>query len=114
MATRYFFSLPHPEKLREESRPFGFDSDGADGMAAELQDALRTQSLFGRWQQTQDEPDDVDASLAATDPGATVKGSQSDLRIELIVVTTLPGSVIKHRLNLLAGPNWQLHDVSAA
>lgn len=114
MPTRYFYSLPHPEKLRAESRPFGFVSDGAEGMAAELEQALRTRSLFERWQQTQEEPDEVDASLAATDPQASVKGKQSDLRIELVVTTSLPGSVLKHRLNLLAGHHWQLHDVSAA
>lgn len=114
MPTRYFYSVPHPEKLRAESRPFGFASDGAEGMAAELEQALRTRSLFERWQQTQEEPDEVDASLAATDPQASVRGKQSDLRIELVVTTSLPGSVLKHRLNLLAGPNWQLHDVSAA
>ena len=82
--------------------------------AAELEQALRTRSLFERWQQTQEEPDEVDASLAATDAQASVKGKQSDLRIELIVTTSLAGSVLKHRLNLLAGPHWQLHDVSAA
>ena len=34
--------------------------------------------------------------------------------IDLIVVTTIPGSVFKHRLRLLAGNAWELRDVSTA
>ena len=52
----------------------------------------------------------MDASLAATDPAATVNGAHSDLRIDLIAVTSLPGSVLKHRLKLLAGSGCEVND----
>jgi hypothetical protein len=34
--------------------------------------------------------------------------------VELIATTSLPGTVFKHRLRLMAGSNWELRDVSAA
>jgi len=113
MATRYYISLPDPDKARA-SGPFALHSQGSEGMADELQAALRTDALFQRWRAAQDDPDAVDGSLAATDPSATVSGRQDDLHIDLIVVTTLPGGVLKHRLRLLAGSAWELRDVSAA
>ena len=82
--------------------------------ASQLQEALRSDGLFKRWRDAQADPDGVDASLGATDPGATVKGEQHDLQIDLIVVTSIPGSVFKHRLRLLAGSAWELRDVSSA
>ena len=56
----------------------------------------------------------IDPELASSDPNATVKGEQHDLQIELIVITTVPGSVLKHHMNLLAGNGWELRDVSKA
>lgn len=113
MATRYYISLPDPAKARAAGE-FAFRSQGADGLAGELQDALRSDALFERWRATQDDPDGVDASLGATDPGATVEGRQDDLHIDLITVTSISGSLLKHRLRLLAGSAWELRDVSAA
>ncbi len=41
-------------------------------------------------------------------------GSTSQMRaISLVATTSLPGSVFKHRLRLLAGNGWQLRDVTA-
>ncbi|WP_242112466.1 hypothetical protein [Luteimonas aquatica] len=113
MATRYYISLPDPAKARGAGE-FAFRSQGAEGLAQELQDALRSDALFQRWRAAQDDPDGVDAALGAADPGATVEGQQDDLHIDLIAVTSLPGAVFKHRLRLLAGGAWELRDVAAA
>jgi hypothetical protein len=43
-----------------------------------------------------------------------VRGEQHDLHVDLIAVTALPGSILRHRLRLLAGDGWSLRDVSAA
>lgn len=113
MAARYYISLPDPDKARGGGE-FGFRSHGAEGFAAELQDALRSDGLFERWRAAQDDPDGVDPAMGATDPGATVTGQQDDLHIDLIATTSIPGSVFKHRLRLLAGSAWELRDVTAA
>lgn len=114
MATRYYISLPDPAKARGSDSSFSFTAQGADGLAEELQAALRSDALFERWRAAQEDPDAVDASLGATDADASVKGSQDDLHIDLVVTTSLPGSVFKHRLRLLAGTHWELRDVTAA
>jgi hypothetical protein len=114
MPTRYYLSLPDPQKARGSDGAFAFTAQGADAFAAQLQDALRSDALFERWRAAQDDPDGVDPSLGATDPNATVKGEQDDLHIDLIATTSLPGAVFKHRLRLLAGSGWELRDVSAA
>lgn len=114
MATRYYISLPDPAKARGSDATLAFSAQGADAFAMQLQDALRSDGLFERWRATQDDPDGVDPSLGATDPGASVRGEQDDLHIDLIATTSLPGTVFKHRLRLLAGSGWELRDVSAA
>lgn len=113
MATRYYINLPDTAKA-QAAGDFAFRSQGADGLATELQDALRSDALFERWRATQSDPDGVDPALGATDPGATVQGKQSDLHVELVAVTSLNGTAFKHRLRLLAGSAWELRDVSAA
>ena len=113
MATRYFLRLPDPAKARGSDIEFAFRSEGADGLAAEFQAALRSPDLFERWRARQEDPDAVDASLGAVDPSATVRGEQSSLAIDLIATTSLPGNVFKHRLRLLAGSGWELRDVTA-
>ncbi|MEO5628245.1 MAG: hypothetical protein ABIQ62_00580 [Thermomonas sp.] len=111
MPTRYYISLPDP--ARGSDADLAFKSSGADGLAAELQDALRSDGLFERWRAKQEEPDDVDAALGATDAHATVQGAQHDLHIDLVVITSLRSAVMRQRLGLLAGNGWQLRDVSA-
>ncbi|MCL1635759.1 hypothetical protein M2650_14105 [Luteimonas sp. SX5] len=113
MAARYYISLPDPAKARG-GKEFSFTSNSAEGLAAELQDALRSDGLFERWRAAQDDPDGVDPALGATDPAAAVTGQQDDLHVDLIATTSIPGSVFKHRLRLLAGSAWELRDVSAA
>jgi hypothetical protein len=62
----------------------------------------------------QDDPDGVDPALGAVDPAAQVSARVSDLRIDVDLVTDLPMSIVRHRLNLLIGPNWQLRDMRSA
>lgn len=114
MATRYYLRLPEPERARGNDPAFAFRSQSAEGIAAELQDALRDDAFFQRWRGHQDDPDAVDPGLGATDPAATVQGSLHDLHAELVVTTSLPGAVFKQRLRLLAGSHWELRDVTAA
>ncbi len=114
MPVRYYISLKDPKQARGDDPALSFDAHGAEAFASQLQDALRGGTLFERWLKAQDDPDAIDPSLGATDPEATVRGEQDDLHIDLIVVTSIPGSVLKHRLRLLAGNGWELRDVSAA
>lgn len=114
MTIRYHITLRNPEQARGDDPAFAFQGHGAAALAQEFQDALRADALFQRWRGAQDDPDDVDPGLGASDPDATVEGAQRDLHIDLIAVTSIPGGVLKHRLRLLAGSSWELRDVSAA
>ena len=114
MATRYYLSLPDGSLARGSEPALSFTAQGAESFAEQLQAALREDRLFERWRAMQDEPDEVDPSLGATDPSARVEGTQKDLHIELVVTTGLPGAVLKHRLRMLAGSGWELRDVTAA
>ncbi|MDB6164536.1 MAG: hypothetical protein JWL98_1968 [Xanthomonadaceae bacterium] len=114
MPTRYYLSLPDPQRARGSDPDVAFRAHGADAFAEELQQALRSDALFERWRARQPEPDAIDASLAVTDPAAVVIGKQKDLRIDLVATTTIPGSVLKQRMRVLAGSGWTLTDVTAA
>lgn len=114
MPTRYYLTLPDPERARGDDADLAFRAQGADALAAELQDALRGTALFERWRARQADPDAVDPSLGATDPAADVTGAQRDLRIDLVVTTSIPGNLLKQRLRLLAGSGWTLTDVKPA
>ena len=111
--TRYYLSLPDPRLARGADADTSFSANGAGEFAAQLQEALRSTGLFDRWRMRQDDPDAVDQALSATDPDATVTGEQHDLRIDLVATTSLSGSILRHRLRLLAGDGWQLRDVAA-
>lgn len=114
MPTRYYISLPDGAAARGDDPATSFTAHGADGFAEQLEQAMRTATLFNRWRSGQDEPDEVDPILGATDPNATVTGAQRDLHIDLVLTTTLPGEIVRHRMRLLAGSAWQLRDVTAA
>ena len=114
MPTRYYLTLPDPQRARGSDPDLAFHANGADAFAEELQAALRTDVLFERWRAKQPDPDDVDTSLAVTDPAATVTGQQKDLHIDLIAATSIPGNVLKQRMRVLAGSGWTLTDVRAA
>jgi hypothetical protein len=113
MKTRYYLRLPDAKLARGPDPALAFHSESAEGFAAELQSALRTTALFEKWKSAQPDPDEVDDSLAMTDPDAQVTGEQSDLHVDLVATTSLPGAVFKHRLRVLAGSHWQLRDVTA-
>lgn len=114
MPIRYYISLKNPDRARGSDGSFAFTAHGADEFAAQLQDALRSDAFFQRWRLAQADPEAVDPGLGARDPAATVTGEQHDLQIDLIAITSIPGSVFKHRLRLLAGSGWELRDVSSA
>jgi hypothetical protein len=114
MPTRYYISLPDPARARGADPALAFRAQGAEAFAEELQDALRSDGLFQRWRATQEDPDEVDPALGATDAGATVSGQQDDLHVDLVVTTSIASSVLRQRLGLLAGKGWQLRDVTAA
>jgi len=114
MAIRYYIRLNDPANARGSDADLAFKSGGAEGFASELEDALRTTELFERWQAKQEDPDEVDQGLAAVDLASTVTAEHHDLYIDLVVVTSVPGAVFKHRMKLLAGSHWQLSDVKAA
>lgn len=113
MPTRYYVSLPKPEKARGSDPCLAFTAVSADGFAQELEAALRTPVLFEKWKTLQDDPDGVDPALGVTDPSAGVRGAQNHLHIDLEVTTSLSGDVLRQRLRWLAGSHWELRDVRA-
>ncbi|TDR38231.1 hypothetical protein DFR29_12231 [Tahibacter aquaticus] len=116
MATvqRFFLSIGDLSQARGEYAQLSFDGISPASFASTLQAALREPSLWQRWKALQPDPDAVDPQLGASDPNARVSAEQSDLHTEVEVVTTLPHAIVKHRLNLLAGRVWKLHDVQTA
>jgi hypothetical protein len=113
MKTRYYLRLPDAKLARGSDADLAFRSEGAEGFAGEFEQALRTPALFERWRAKQDDPENVDPGLGATDPDATVVGKQHDLAIDLVATTSLPGAIFKQRLRWLAGSGWELRDVTA-
>lgn len=114
MSHRYFITLPDPAAARGSDPDLSFQAHGAEAFARELQDALATPALFERWRAKQEDPDEVDERLGEIDPATMVEGHQSDLKIDLVVETTLPGTILQQRLRWLSGHAWQLRDVRDA
>ena len=112
MSTRYLIRLPEPDQARA-SGEHALRAQGAAGIAAEVQDALRGDAQFARWRDRQPDPDEVDQALGVTDPAALVTGEDRDLGVDLVVTTSISSTVLKHRLRLLAGSAWELRDVRA-
>lgn len=108
---KYYITIDDIAAARGADSALAFSGSSAEALAAAIGDALRGTGLFDAWRAKQEDPDAVDASLGATDPGADVtiekRGTGTDLRIE----TSLPHALLRHRLNLLIGSSWQLHDV---
>lgn len=108
-------AVPHqparPVQSPRQRPDLSFHSQGAAGFAEELQDALRSGTLFERWKAKQPDPDAVEPQWGVTDPDATVTGEQKDLRINLVATTRIDSDVFKQRLRLLAGHHWELRDV---
>jgi hypothetical protein len=114
MPQRYHLTLADPSTARGAEPALSFRAHSAEGFAQELEAALRTPVLFDAWRARQEDPDAVDPALGVVDPDARVSGAQSHLRIDLVATTSLSGNVLRHRLRLLAGTGWALHDVTAS
>lgn len=113
-AQRYYLSIDNLATARGPDAALSFQGAAPQSFADALQDALRRPVLFDRWRATQPDPDDVDPSLAPVDPNATVSAQLKDIHVNVEVVTTLTHFVLRHRLFILIGPHWKLHDVAAA
>jgi len=111
---RYYLSIDDLAKARGQINDLSFQGSSPDSFAALLQAALREPTLWERWRMMQPDPDAIDPALGASDANATVSASQSDLHTDVVVTTSLPHAIIKHRLGLLVGAHWSLHDVSTA
>lgn len=111
---RYYLSIDNLAQARGQLSELSWQGNAPDSLAAALQSALREPSLWQRWRALQPDPDAVDPSLGASDPNATVQAAQSNLHTDVIVTTSLPHSILKHRLSLLIGAHWSLHDVQTA
>jgi hypothetical protein len=111
---RYFLSIENLAQARGQIDELSYRGNSPDSFAAQLQAALREPSLWERWRALQPDPDAVDPALGASDAAATVSAAQKDLHTDIVVTTSLPHAVLKHRLGLLVGSHWRLHDVAAA
>ena len=111
--SHYYLSIADFASARGSDKRFAFDGAGPDDFAAALQQTLRDSSLFDRWRAAQPDPDAVDSGLAAIDAGAEVSAKVVDLHVEVELLTSLPMSIVRQRLNLLIGSAWQLRDMRA-
>lgn len=114
-AQRYYLTIDDLATARGPDADLAFTGVSPQAFAEALQEALRKPILFDRWKAKQPDPDDVDPSLAPVDPAATVtarlvEGEHTDVE----AVTSLTHFVLRHRLFILVGPHWKLHDVEAA
>jgi len=107
----YFFSIAEFAAARGSDPDLAFEGHSPEALASTLQQALRTSDLFERWRAKQDEPDKVDKALAVVDAQAGVTAEQADLKVDMQVTTDIPMRVLRHRLELLIGNHWSLHDV---
>ncbi len=111
---RYYLSIADLAHARGDDPRFAYDGAGPNDFAAALQRALQGDDLFQRWRAAQPDPDAVDISLATSDPTAEVTATVADLHTDVELTTSLPMSVVRHRLYLLIGSTWQLRDMRAA
>jgi hypothetical protein len=112
--SHYYLSIDDLAQAKGPVPALSYDGAGPDDLAAAVQEAMRTPVLFERWRAMQQHPDDVDPSMAVVDPAATVSARVDDLRIDVDLITDLPMSIVRHRLNLLIGHCWQLRDLRKA
>jgi hypothetical protein len=112
--SHFYLSVADLAHARGPVAALSYDGAGPNDLAAAVQNAMRSADLFERWRAMQDEPDDVDPSLGAVDPQATASARVSDLHIDMDLITDLPMSIVRQRLNLLIGNSWQLRDMRKA
>jgi hypothetical protein len=111
---QYFLSIDDLAHARGAEPKLAYDGAGPNDFAAALEEALRYPGLFQRWRALQPDPEQVDPALGATDPQVSARAAVADLHTEVTLTTSLPMSIVRHRLNLLIGRNWQLRDMRAA
>ena len=107
----YYLSITDLARARGSDPALSWSGAGPGDFAAALQEALRSRTLFEHWCAKQPDPDAVDPSLGATDGQAQVQARVADLHVEVDVLTVLPMSLLRQRLNWLIGAAWQLRDV---
>jgi hypothetical protein len=110
----YYLSVDDIRRAHGADPALAWQGASPDDLAAALQESLRGTGLFERWRAMQPDPDEVDMSLAATDPQATASAKVADLHVDIDLVTDLPMRVVRPRLNWLIGSSWQLRDMRAA
>lgn len=111
----YYLAIDDLARARGPVQSLSYDGVGPNDFAAALTEALRSPQLFERWRARQEEPDDVDPALGITDAAAEARATVADIqRVDVDLVTSLPMSVVRHRLNLLIGSHWTLRDMRAA
>lgn len=111
---RYFIVVDNLAKARGSVGELSYTGESPNDFAAALQNALRGPALFQQWKALQPDPDAIDDSLGQTDASATVTAKQTDVHCDATITTTLPHTIIKHRLTLLIGRSWTLRDVTSA
>jgi len=111
---RYFFTIDDLATARGADPALSYDGHSPGDFAAALQEALRSPILFERWRAMQDDPERIEPSQGATDQLAEASARVEDLHISVELVTSLPMSVVRQRLNLLIGAHWKLHDMRSA
>jgi hypothetical protein len=110
----YYLSIADLQHARGNDPRFAYSGAGPNDFAAALQQALRDDALFQRWRAAQPDPDAVDPSLAVSDAQAQVNAQVADLHTDVDLLTSLPMSVVRHRLKVLIGGAWKLRDMRAA
>ena len=111
---RFFITVDNVAESRGDAAELSFNGGSPEHLASVLQGALREPELWQRWRAMQEDPDEVDPATGVVDPTATVSGSLEANRAELIITTSLPHAIVKHRLEMLIGRHWKLRDVSSA
>lgn len=109
----YYIGIDDLPAARGATEGLRFEGRSPQALADAVRDALVHADLFRRWRDMHADPDEVDHSLGETDPDARVEAEQSDLHVDMKVTTRLPMRLLRHRLDLLVGTNWTLHDVRA-
>ncbi|HUA80768.1 MAG TPA: hypothetical protein VL997_10380 [Dyella sp.] len=109
--SHYYLQIQDLTHARGPNSALSYDGAGPNDFAAALQEALRSPLLFQRWRALQPDPDSVDERLGITDQLAKVTAKAADLHTDVEVVSDLPMSILRQRMNWLIGNTWQLHDV---
>lgn len=111
----FYLSIDDLAQARGPIESLCYEGAGPNDFAAALTEAMRSPQLFEHWRALQEEPDEVDPALGVTDAAAEARATVDDMqRVDVDLVTSLPMSVVRHRLNLLIGKHWSLRDMRAA